>query len=90
MDKQAKEIKEALPGAEVVRVNEGIKLYLSENTVNFDFDSSNLTSVAKTNLNKLAGVLKTILIPISIFTDIRILEELMNTTRVYPKEEQIL
>ena len=58
MDKQAKEIKEALPGAEVVRVNEGIKVTLSENTVNFDFDSSNLTSVAKTNLNKLAEVLK--------------------------------
>lgn len=58
MDKQAKEIKEALPGAEVVRVNEGIRVILSENTVNLDFDSSNLTSVAKTNLNKLAGVLK--------------------------------
>lgn len=58
MDKQAKEIKEALPGAEVVRVNEGIRVILSENTVNFDFDSSNLTSVAKTNLNKLAEVLK--------------------------------
>ena len=58
MDKQAKEIKEALPGEEVVRVNEGIKVTLSENTVNFDFDSSNLTSVAKTNLNKLAEVLK--------------------------------
>ena len=76
MDKQAKEIKEALPGAEVVRVNEGIKVTLSENTVNFDFDSSNLTSVTKTNLNKLAEVLKTILIPISIFMDIQILEEL--------------
>ena len=58
MDKQAKEIKEALPGAEVVRVNEGIRVILSENTVNFDFDSSNLTSVTKTNLNKLAEVLK--------------------------------
>lgn len=58
MDKQAKEIKEALPGAEVERVNEGIKITLNENTVNFGFDSANLTSVAKTNLDKLAQVLK--------------------------------
>lgn len=58
MDKQAKEIKEALPGAEVERVNEGIKITLNENTVNFGFDSANLTSIAKTNLDKLAQVLK--------------------------------
>lgn len=57
MDKQAKEIKEALPGAEVERVNEGIKITLGENTVNFDFNSSNLTTLAKTNLDKLAEVL---------------------------------
>lgn len=57
MDKQAKDIKEALPGAEVERVGEGIKITLGENTVNFDFDSSNLTSGAKTNLDKLATVL---------------------------------
>ena len=37
MDKQAKEIKETLPGAEVERVGEGIKVTLNENTVNFDF-----------------------------------------------------
>jgi outer membrane protein OmpA-like peptidoglycan-associated protein len=57
MDKQAKEIQTALPGAEVERVNEGIKVTLGENTVNFDFDSSNLTSTAKANLDKLAEVL---------------------------------
>lgn len=58
MDKQAKQIKEALPGAEVERVGEGIKVTLGENTVNFDFNSANLTPLAKTNLDKLAGVLK--------------------------------
>lgn len=58
MDKQAKEIKETLPGAEVERVNEGIKITLPESMVNFGFDSSNLTATAKTNLDKLATVLK--------------------------------
>lgn len=57
MDKQAKDIKEALPGAEVERVGEGIKITLGENTVNFDFNASNLTSTAKANLDKLADVL---------------------------------
>lgn len=58
MDKQAKEIKDTLPGAEVERVGEGIKITLNENTVNFDFNSSNLTSLAKSNLDKLVTVLK--------------------------------
>ncbi|WP_312206919.1 MULTISPECIES: OmpA family protein [Epilithonimonas] len=58
MDKQAKEIKETLPGAEVERVGEGIKVTLNENTVNFDFNSANLTTLAKTNLDKLVTVLK--------------------------------
>ena len=57
MDKQAKDIKATLPGAEVERVGEGIKVTLGENTVNFEFDSSNLTSLAKNNLDKLADVL---------------------------------
>ena len=57
MDKQAKDIKEALPGAQVERVNEGIKITLSENTVNFDFNSAALTSVSMSNLDKLAGVM---------------------------------
>lgn len=57
MDKQAKDIKENLPGAEVERVGEGIKVTLGENTVNFEFDSSNLTATAKSNLDKLATVL---------------------------------
>ena len=58
MDKQAKEIKETLPGAEVERVGEGIKVTLNENTVNFDFNSANLTTLAKTKLDKLVTVLK--------------------------------
>lgn len=57
MDKQAKEIKDTLPGADVERVGEGIKITLKENMVNFGFDSSNLTSGAKANLDKLATVL---------------------------------
>ena len=58
MDKQSKEIKETLPGAEVERVGEGIKVTMKENMVNFGFDSSNLTSAAMANLDKLAEVLK--------------------------------
>lgn len=58
MDKQAKEIKETLPGAEVERVGEGIKVTMKENMVNFAYDSSNLTPAAQANLDKLAEVLK--------------------------------
>lgn len=57
MDKQAKEIKETLPGAEVERVGDGIKITLNESIVTFAFDSSDLTSTAKTNLDKLSQVL---------------------------------
>ncbi|MGA9212381.1 OmpA family protein [Kaistella sp.] len=57
MDKQAKEIKETLPGAEVERVGEGIRVTMKENMVNFGFDSSNLTPAAKINLDKLATIL---------------------------------
>ena len=57
MDKQAKEIKETLPGAEVERVGEGIRVTMKENMVNFAFDSSNLTSSAMANLDKLVQVL---------------------------------
>ena len=57
MDKQAREIEEALPGAQVERVGEGIKITLKENMVNFGFDSSNLAETAKSNLDKLATVL---------------------------------
>ncbi|HFK5565950.1 TPA: OmpA family protein [Elizabethkingia anophelis] len=58
MDKQAREINQALPGAEVERVGEGIKVILNENTINFNFDSATLTSTAKANLDKLIPVFK--------------------------------
>jgi len=56
MDKQAQKIDQALPGAEVVREGEGIKIVLGENSVNFDLGKSTLTSTAKTNLDKLVPV----------------------------------
>ena len=56
MDKQAQKIDQALPGAEVERVGEGIKITLGENSVNFDLGKSSLTSTAKANLDKLVPV----------------------------------
>ena len=56
MDKQAREIETALPGAQVERVGEGIKLVLGENAVRFDTNKSTLTAGAKTNLDKLVPV----------------------------------
>ena len=56
MDKQAREIDQALPGADVERVGEGIHLTLNENAVRFDVNKSTLTSQAKANLDKLVPV----------------------------------
>ena len=56
MDKQARKISEALPGADVERVGEGIRLVLKEDAVRFDVNKSTLTATAKTNLNKLIPV----------------------------------
>jgi outer membrane protein OmpA-like peptidoglycan-associated protein len=56
MDKQAQKIDEALPGAEVERVGEGIKLTLGENSVRFDLNKSSLTSTAKANLDRLVPI----------------------------------
>ena len=56
MDKQAREIEQAVPGAEVERVGEGIKLVLGENAVRFDTNKSTLTAAAKANLDKLVPV----------------------------------
>ncbi len=56
MDKQAREIDQALPGAEVERVGEGIHLTLNENAVRFDLNKATLTSQAKANLDKLIPV----------------------------------
>ncbi len=56
MDKQAREIETALPGAQVERVGEGIRLVLGENAVRFDTNKSTLTASAKANLDKLVPV----------------------------------
>ena len=56
MNKQAREIQTALPGAQVERVGEGIKLTLGENSVRFDTNKSTLTTAAKANLDKLVPV----------------------------------
>lgn len=56
MDKQAREIQTAIPGAQVERVGEGIKLVLGENSVRFNTDKSTLTTTAKANLDKLIPV----------------------------------
>ncbi len=58
MDKQAREIDNAVPGAEVERIGEGIKLTLKENAVRFNIDKSTLTSTAQANLDKLIPVFK--------------------------------
>lgn len=56
MDKQAREIDQALPGADVERVGEGIHLTLKEDSVLFDTGKASLTSKAKANLDKLLPV----------------------------------
>ena len=59
MDKQAREIEQALPGAEVNRVEEGIVLVLGENSVNFEIGKSILTALARTNLDKVVPIFQT-------------------------------
>ncbi|OAD44730.1 OmpA family protein [Polaribacter atrinae] len=56
MDKQAREIEEAIPGAEVERVGEGIMLTLGENAVRFDTNKATLSAGAKANLEKLVPI----------------------------------
>jgi outer membrane protein OmpA-like peptidoglycan-associated protein len=56
MDKQARQIDQALPGADVERVGEGIRLVLNENAVRFDTNKSTLTAQARENLDKLVPV----------------------------------
>ncbi|TRX39220.1 OmpA family protein [Flavobacterium restrictum] len=56
MDKQAREIDQALPGAEVERVGEGIHLTLKEDAIRFDLNKATLTAQAQANLNKLVPV----------------------------------
>lgn len=56
MDKQAREIDQAIPGADVERVGEGIHLTLKEDAVRFDVNKATLTTQAKANLDKLIPV----------------------------------
>ncbi len=57
MDKQAQRIEDKLPDAKVERIGEGILVELNDKIL-FDFDKSDLTSEAKTNLNKFIVVLQ--------------------------------
>lgn len=57
MDKQAEEIKKEIPDAEVLRVGEGIVIEFN-NKILFGFDQYNLTTDARTNLNKLVAILQ--------------------------------
>jgi outer membrane protein OmpA-like peptidoglycan-associated protein len=57
MDKQAAEIKNAIPNAEVVREGEGI-IVKFDSGILFDFDSANLKTAAKGNVKSLAGSLE--------------------------------
>ena len=57
MDKQANKITEAVPGAEVKRVGEGIQIIFDDKSgVNFALNSADLTSDAKKNLDAVAEI----------------------------------
>ena len=56
MDKQAREISQTLPGADVERVGEGIHLTLKEDSILFDTGKSTLTSKSQANLDKLIPI----------------------------------
>jgi outer membrane protein OmpA-like peptidoglycan-associated protein len=55
MDKQAKEIKQAVPDAQVERVGEGIQMTFNSGLL-FTINSAALSEAARTNLEKVAGV----------------------------------
>ena len=57
MDKQAKEIKNDVPGAKVDRVGEGIVVEFNEKIL-FGFDRSDLSATSTKNLDKLASILQ--------------------------------
>ena len=57
MDKQAMKIEQAVPGAEVERVGEGIQIIFDETSgVTFAFNSAALTPTGQTNLNAVAEI----------------------------------
>ncbi len=59
MDKQAQEIEEEIPGAQVERVDDGIVVTFDEGSgVYFATNKSNINSKSQESLNKLIGVFK--------------------------------
>ncbi|OEY71382.1 OmpA family protein [Salegentibacter salarius] len=59
MDKQAKEIEQEIPGAEVERVGEGINVTFDESSgVYFDTEKYNINLKSQATLNKLADIFK--------------------------------
>ncbi|PTX43080.1 outer membrane protein OmpA-like peptidoglycan-associated protein [Christiangramia gaetbulicola] len=59
MDKQAKQIEEEIPGAEVERVGEGINVTFDETSgVYFDTEKYNINAKSKETLNKLTDIFK--------------------------------
>lgn len=56
MDKQAKEIENAVAGAEVIKADEGIIVKFDEGIL-FDFNKYNVKEAAKANINKLVETL---------------------------------
>jgi len=59
MDKQAQKIEEEIPGAKVERVDDGIVVTFDENSgVYFDTNKHDINAASRTNLDKLAGVLR--------------------------------
>lgn len=59
MDKQAREISEEIPGAEVNRVGEGISVTFDENSgIYFATDKSDINAKSQASLNKLSQIFK--------------------------------
>ena len=59
MDKQAQQIEEEIPGAQVERVDDGIVVTFDENSgVYFDTNKYNINTASQATLNKLIGVFK--------------------------------
>lgn len=59
MDKQAQEIEQEIPGAEVERVGEGINVTFDETSgVYFDTEKFNINPRSQETLNKLAGIFR--------------------------------
>ncbi len=59
MDKQAKEIENEIPGAQVERVDDGIVVTFDENSgVYFDTNKYNINAASQATLDKLTGILR--------------------------------